>query len=1183
MTTSLSPQDGNRSSLSSASGMTQPIPKKSLQIRTDKPRPHLCAICTRGFARLEHLKRHERAHTNEKPYQCAACGRCFARRDLVLRHQQKVHSNIFSLVRRGSLPVTLNHGNDLDPRNTPPVTGLGASNETVIILHNNTNAKAPLPNSSYKLTNSAHGVPVSDSGEDSPRNTSLPSSHQSNNDTIFTNNEPLAKTSGIIPSPNTNSYNNTPAASAGNHGTSSSFSDLDMLQNHSASVADYTQQPSPLTGDSPDMKEKQKGFKDKARQDFLTEQLEFKSSLDLKNFSSYKGSGSNPRHASFSAVSGLSYTNLQDALAIRNNQISQGPPQVGFATPQLNPTELAYPGLSNSDLNDACSDWYDLKFTALSTDPSRISQSDGLSTGDSLLGKSKNESLFKMSLDTIPSESNLPSALLRQNPPNNIISGHQFQNPNHPHHIPGTTPMTFDFPSMDQGEPNDMANMGYGAGVSPFNPDIMFLQGQADPKELPSRGTVSVSPRASGVDEKHQTEDSKRRKIGFSNDINDLDWLEQIKGVPLTNEVPLASTSTGFLGMPFMKDEFQSDEVFSLFQLKQDDLVRQKSLLDLTATRRSPKDDSRSSSSASRRASRAQFTIGEPNEFITEELRAKIVEASNVSDDHFPPKEDLNAYMKLYGEEFNTFFSFIHLPTLKNPMIDNFENIPMILAMCSIGALYSYHDSNTLLLFNLSKYHIHKFFENEVTPNKLQSKKVPIMAHQCLVLHIFISMFLNEPNMVEITMRQMESMVGLIRSTNFHRPLEQFLAPPPPISNPNDQTNLQNNFGYFIMAQTRIRTALTFYQLEVIRSILLGCPIPMTGSEIRSGIHCSDENLWRAGNATEWHSHFMKCKDQNIVEVSNNQTLEELLAQLVGSQFTDHKSNFEKSLGLLMYVHEQISTSYCNNSGEFDPLTWRVECRPRLEYLINSWEEYFVKNGGSTLINNQNETLLNRNAGLKLILPLVLLAKIRLSVNFSPITSAVLHRDWSGMNNLLSGLDKDLDGLKEACKYALDVLVLWTHNISVVNDAKQTSVRTPVYFLTAVFIAVIILGKTLDSIENGKTLSVAESAFWLSCENVLRSIDTALSSQEQSSYSEFLNRQSGGIFDFARSKAFHKNIEAVRSNDKTMKVKSVKKCKLSTHVLGLGVRILADAPLWPLAMRFAEALKHMALDISGRM
>ncbi|KAI0199722.1 fungal-specific transcription factor domain-containing protein [Astrocystis sublimbata] len=61
--------------------------------KTDKPRPHICATCQRSFARLEHLKRHERSHTKEKPFECPECARCFARRDLLLRHQQKLHQS----------------------------------------------------------------------------------------------------------------------------------------------------------------------------------------------------------------------------------------------------------------------------------------------------------------------------------------------------------------------------------------------------------------------------------------------------------------------------------------------------------------------------------------------------------------------------------------------------------------------------------------------------------------------------------------------------------------------------------------------------------------------------------------------------------------------------------------------------------------------------------------------------------------------------------------------------------------------------------------------------------------------------------------------------------------------------------------------------------------------------------
>lgn len=56
-----------------------------------KPRLFVCKVCTRAFARQEHLTRHERSHTKEKPYVCGICDRRFTRRDLLIRHAQKLH------------------------------------------------------------------------------------------------------------------------------------------------------------------------------------------------------------------------------------------------------------------------------------------------------------------------------------------------------------------------------------------------------------------------------------------------------------------------------------------------------------------------------------------------------------------------------------------------------------------------------------------------------------------------------------------------------------------------------------------------------------------------------------------------------------------------------------------------------------------------------------------------------------------------------------------------------------------------------------------------------------------------------------------------------------------------------------------------------------------------------------
>ncbi|GAA5989808.1 hypothetical protein JCM10908_002329 [Rhodotorula pacifica] len=62
-----------------------------------KKKPHKCLHpdCDRAFKRLEHLRRHERVHTQERPFQCQeyGCGMRFSRHDNLLQHQKTHFKN----------------------------------------------------------------------------------------------------------------------------------------------------------------------------------------------------------------------------------------------------------------------------------------------------------------------------------------------------------------------------------------------------------------------------------------------------------------------------------------------------------------------------------------------------------------------------------------------------------------------------------------------------------------------------------------------------------------------------------------------------------------------------------------------------------------------------------------------------------------------------------------------------------------------------------------------------------------------------------------------------------------------------------------------------------------------------------------------------------------------------------
>lgn len=545
--------------------------------------------------------------------------------------------------------------------------------------------------------------------------------------------------------------------------------------------------------------------------------------------------------------------------------------------------------------------------------------------------------------------------------------------------------------------------------------------------------------------------------------------------------------------------------------------------------------------------------------------------------------------MNLYEENFNKFFPFIHIPSLKEQLKNDstFENIPLLLSMASIGAIYSFHGTNALSLFNISKFHIHRFFENSVKGKK-NVNDVPLMAFQCLVLHICITIFLNDEKMVEISGRQIKSMCGLIGSNSFNKPIQatnitnlpypestrslfqSFNNTPQNLASPGVKpAGSTGSYDHYVLAQSRIRTLNCFYVFQLFRSCLVGeGPIPLIGELLNSGSFSSDQSLWKLQTPQEWID-YTSSSDRTLSELSNSTPMEQILEGLNNCYYDDSRNNkvaLRTTLTLSLYLHDKIQNEV-NRVGECSALQWKRQSRPVLESLINSWEAIFVKAGGIFSVNKLNRHLLSSKEELKLILPIYYLAKIRLCVNTSPLMKSIWIKDWDSMNlQIETNFKKDFDALFEAALISLDILDLWTQSISVANDPLKTSLGTPVFFLSSLSVAMLIISTCLEIIEQKLVLpySTNEKLFWLRCEAELKDADSVLSPAKGRNFTLFETEETRTLMES----------DSVTGRDNINISKKLINSKLSGHALQIGIRILTDAPTWPIAVVLAESLKR---------
>ena len=80
----------------------------------------------------------------------------------------------------------------------------------------------------------------------------------------------------------------------------------------------------------------------------------------------------------------------------------------------------------------------------------------------------------------------------------------------------------------------------------------------------------------------------------------------------------------------------------------------------------------------------------------------------------------------------------------------------LILSVAAIGALYSFHSQNSILLFSVAKFYIHSFLERN---KNFKNDEVPLWLIQSLTLSMFLGIFNNENAIAGSISKQLNSEV----------------------------------------------------------------------------------------------------------------------------------------------------------------------------------------------------------------------------------------------------------------------------------------------------------------------------------------------------------------------------------------------------------------------------------------
>ncbi|KOG97272.1 Tda9p [Saccharomyces eubayanus] len=1213
-------------SVASDESQVLPIPKKSRTIKTDKPRPFLCHICTRGFVRQEHLKRHQRAHTNEKPFLCVFCGRCFARRDLVLRHQHKLHS---ALVSKES--VDSRDKNEIDAMNDKNIIQIQGNKQTILPTPSN-----PLAKTAAQLKKAAK---EKKGGKQDELDLSPSYSMNGHSAGIL----PLvgnSSTPAIIQVPESSSRSPPPPDMSipTKYKRHASFSASSAFTYSSDNFQKLHQQTKSDFDELQESVPHQVGFSTPqlTAQQLIENAIESGvvdlETLDLPPFLSLDGQ---PPPTSTAAASGPEHIDLYPSSTADTATGSTATPHQAATAP---PSQLPIPressslflahtpylsdfltmgssyggsgGFVRSITADPSLDYFNYKSHAHSDTKHNSIANCNNTNKDNITGNNVNV--------TERTRSN-GNGNINGEPINHTGFVQSYRASGHDDSFIESEEWLSKF-IMDSQIENDLK-----LNISHFN-DIGF-------NNLHSQHPTTRSEPTNMHNEDNNAHDPSNQFQSVSANISPPGQFALFKTKPnkaisrfLSDEkIPsTASPSSSASPMQFGKknediNEFLLDEsVSNLFTSRQIDLFKKNVNL-YSPLFQNQKSAVSSSSSTPPLTTPTGVTQPIPRKkekhpkklkFFTEQLRNSIIEEHKLGSNLFPTVEELNHYVNLYQVEFHKYFPFIHLYSI----LPANENYPLVISISMIGALYGFHSTHALLLSKIARTKVRVFLES----TKNSHDKTPIWLIQSLVLLTFTSIFSNDINVFRTVNTQIVILVQLIKITKLNFPLENFIKPPiesdhvlefqdnPAVLNQfkaqyNTLEQINRNFKYFILAQSRIRICHIVLLISNLFKSLVDFDCCFHSIDLKCGVPCYNEVLFFCEDFKVWNENLTRFNivldsKFSLIEVSNGESnYEKCLMYLSNGNpylYDNAKVSFRTLLSLLISIHEKINIERDalrdNYKGDFHmkDVQWRMHSRPLVATMLKHWELLYIKNGGILALNNENLPIINTNPSFRLIIPLYFFAKLRKCLDVAPTLRFIWNQDWNSMNSSLEKVCYEWESLREATEYAVSVVTFWIDTVSIM---KGRSTQTPIFTITCIFVSILVIAGYMRKLEDfaqnqkGDTmiggLKITDRILWLKAFKTLKRIESHLSEREYKlqTFAEFLRVPDNGGLDIESldSSLIERALNPEVVSDRALDI--IMRTRLSSRTLYCGARILGDTPVWPVSLLFAHALQSRAI------